>query len=358
MPERPLVITSDETMLDELLRVAAAADVEVTHLVDPGSRVSWRQAPLVLIDVAAVPRAVALALPRRPGVVAIAHAEPAAVPWDDCIRLGVDRTIRLAQADDDLIELLADTASTDPGDGELVAVVGACGGAGASVFATALAAAADRRSRRVLLADCDRWGAGLDVILGVENAGGVHWGTLAAPSGRLSAVALHQALPTVPVGSGRISVLCHPRTGEGNSPPEDLTAEIVDVVISAGRRAGDLVVADVARGLGPAGERVLERADLVVLVTTADIRGCFGGARIAARLTEMGVLPELVVRGPSPGGIGADDIAEVLGLPVLARMRPQPFLARDLESGRVPGADRTGPLARAAGAVLDRLDPR
>lgn len=210
-------------MLDELLRVAAAADVEVTHLVDPGSRVSWRQAPLVLIDVAAVPRAVALALPRRPGVVAIAHAEPTAVPWDDCIRLGVDRTIRLAQADDDLIELLADTASTDPGDGELVAVVGACGGAGASVFATALAAAAGRRSRRVLLADCDRWGAGLDVILGVENAGGVHWGTLAAPSGRLSAVALHQALPTVPVGSGRISVLCHPRTGEGNSPPEDLT---------------------------------------------------------------------------------------------------------------------------------------
>ena len=63
----------------------------------------------------------------------------------------------------------------------------------------------------------------------------------------------------------------------------------------------------------------------------------------------------MVVRGPSPGGIGAEDIGKVLGLPVLARMRPQPSLARDLERGRAPGTDTHGPLAKAATAVLSRL---
>jgi hypothetical protein len=38
-------------------------------------------------------------------------------------------------------------------------------------------------------------------------------------------------------------------------------------------------------------------------------------------------------------------------------MRPQPFLARDLENGRAPGADARGPLARAAASVLALLQP-
>jgi hypothetical protein len=59
----------------------------------------------------------------------------------------------------------------------------------------------------------------------------------------------------------------------------------------------------------------------------------------------------VVVRGPSPGGVDADQVASSLGLPLLTAMRPEPRLARALELGRVPGAT-AGPLQRAARTVL------
>ena len=71
MTDRPLVITQDDQVLDDLLRIAAAAGVEVMHCRDPESRASWRSAPVVLIDAALVPAAVLVRHSRRPGVVMI-----------------------------------------------------------------------------------------------------------------------------------------------------------------------------------------------------------------------------------------------------------------------------------------------
>jgi len=59
------------------------------------------------------------------------------------------------------------------------------------------------------------------------------------------------------------------------------------------------------------------------------------------------------VRGPSPGSLGADDVAACLELPLIAAMRPQPGLARDLEWGRAPCAVGNGPLISAAHRVLE-----
>jgi Flp pilus assembly CpaE family ATPase len=148
-------------------------------------------------------------------------------------------------------------------------------------------------------------------------------------------------------------VLCPGRDGS-----REISAAVVDVILESGRRAGDLTVADVPRYPTAAGDRMIETADVVVLLTTSDIRGSYSAGRVARRLTELGALPELVVRGPSPGGIGAEDIGDALGLPVVARMRPQPSLARDLENARPPGSDTHGPLVRAANAVLARLSAR
>jgi secretion/DNA translocation related CpaE-like protein len=350
MDARPLIVTGDELMLDDLLRVAAAAGVEVAHSVDPGARTAWRAAAMVLIDRALVPEAVGARLMPRRHVIAVGRGEPDAGNLKSCLSLGVEQSLRVGDDDESLIELLARTMSRGPGDGHLVAVIGACGGAGASVFASALAATAERAGRGVLLADCDPWGSGLDVLLGIEDRGGVRWDELAAPSGRLPPDALHRALPAAPFGHGRIAVLCHARSGGREIP-----GGVVDVVIEAGRRAGDLTVVDLPRHPTQAGDRVIEKADMVLLVTTADVRGCYAAARISDRLQQLGASPELVVRGPSPGGIGADDIGAVLRLPVLARMRPQPSLSRDLENGRAPGTDTHGPLVKAARTVLARL---
>ena len=349
---RPLVVTRDEAMLDDLLRVAAAAGVEVSHGIDPGARAQWRQAPMVLIDAQLIPAAIAAGVPARAHVVGVGRSALDVADLQQCLRLGVERTVTIGEDDDDLIELLAGTLASGPGDGSTIAVVGACGGAGASVFAAALAGSAERRGNSVILADCDPWGPGLDVLLGIEDDGGLHWEELAAPSGRLPPDALHRALPSAPFGRGRVAVLC-PGRGGGREIP----GNVVDVVLESGLQAGDLTVVDVPRHPTAAGDRAVERADVVVLVATADVRGCFSAARVAARLVDLGASPGLVVRGPSPGGIGAQDMSSALGLPVLAWMRPQPFLARDLEHGRAPGADARGPLARAAASVLALVQP-
>ena len=166
MDDRPLIITDDELVLDDLLRVAAAAGVEVTHTREPDSRALWRSAPLVLIDAALVPRAVGGPASPAAGVVMVAAPSPGSELWEHCVRLGVDRTLLLDRSEEVLIGLLSDAVAGGAGDGCCVAVLGACGGAGASVFASAWPSpprAMRGEHGEVLLVDCDPWGAGLDV---------------------------------------------------------------------------------------------------------------------------------------------------------------------------------------------------
>jgi secretion/DNA translocation related CpaE-like protein len=220
------------------------------------------------------------------------------------------------------------------------------------VFATAVAVAAHRVGRQVLLADCDRWGAGLDVVLGVEDAEGVRWSDLAAPAGRLSPELLRRALPGLALSRGQLPVLGFDRAADREVP-----AAVAEVVIDSARRAGDLTVLDLPRVPTAASDRIIEIADLIVLVVPADVRGCFAAQRQVERLRSFGARAGVVVRGPSPGGIGADDIAQALQLPLLARVRPQARLLQDLEHGRPPGTDPKSPLGRAAAAVLAAVEP-
>ena len=355
MDDRPLIITDDELVLDDMLRLAAAAGVEVAHSREPDSRALWRSAPMVLIDAGLVPRAVSARLPRRSGVVVISAAEPGSELWAHCVRLGVDRALLLHSSEEVLIGLLSDAVSGGTGNGLSVAVLGACGGAGASVFAGALGVAAARTDGEeggdgVLLVDCDPWGAGLDVLLGIEEDAGLRWVDLAARTGRLPVDALQQALPGLRVGSGRLGVLCH-----GRRPEREISADVMNVVLDAGRRSGALTIVDLPRHPGPAADRVLEQVDLIVLLAPADVRGCWAADRVCGRIREFGTRTGVVVRGPSPGGMGADEMAEFLGLPLLARMRPVASLPRELEFGLALGLDRRRPLARAAREVLIAL---
>jgi len=300
MAGQPLIITDDEPLLDDLMRVAAAAGVDVTHNREPGSRIQWRAAGVILLDSALVSAAVDAALPRRPGVVVVASGSPRSELWELCVRLGVDRTVLLPESEEVLIELLSDAVLGGAGNGRCIAVLGACGGAGASVLASSIAFAAAAEPADVLLVDCDPWGAGLDVLLGIEAEPGLRWGDLAASSGRLQVDALRRALPTVTVGTGRVAVLCHGRSPAGS----DVGPDVLTVVLDAGRRMGAATVIDLPRHPGAVADRVLEQADLVVLVTPADVRGCWAAERVCARIRQFGTRAGLVVRGPSPGGKG------------------------------------------------------
>ncbi len=347
----PLAVTSDPALLGEIERVAAAAGVRLEHADAIGSAGTWRDPPVLVLDAAQVGAAVAARLPRRDGVIVVTDQELDAEQWASCVALGVDRVIDLGGSEGDLVRLLAETAETGgAGDGNVIAVIGACGGAGASVFAAAMALAARRSGRPVVLADTDPWGAGIDVTMGSEATDGARWGDIAAPSGRLPADALHRALPAVHLRHGSISVLSHSRCGACDVDPG-----LVDTVLDAARRAGDICVVNLPRAPLPAADRAAARADLTVLVVPADVRGCYGAAKVARRLADLGARVGLVVRGPSPGGLGGGDIARTLQLPLLAGMRAEPRLERRLDAGQPPGGDCKGPLGRAAAAVLAEL---
>jgi secretion/DNA translocation related CpaE-like protein len=349
---RGLVMVSDPELLDTVLRLAAAAGCELHRTVDAAqARPHWPWAPLVLLDAPAAQACAQAGLPRRGEVIVAVRGEPAPPVWQHAVAVGAEHVISLPDAESWLVAAFTEAAEGPGSDGAVLAVVGGRGGAGASVFAAAVAVTAVREGSRVLLVDCDPLGGGLDLVLGAEELGGLRWPDIGVEGGRVPATALHAALPAPAVtrrGGGELGVLSCDRSAHGPSPAA------VRSVIEAGRRAGETVVCDLPRYPTDAALAALTTADLTVLVVPADVRSCAAGARVAAVLSEHGGVVHLVVRGPAPGGVEATEVARALGLPLLAAMRPEAGLARALERGSAPGRAR-GPLAAAAQAVLTEL---
>src|SRR3954454_19519892 len=137
-PARPLVVSSDEELLDDLLRLLAAAGTEPELATGgPSLRRAPRAAPLVLVGADALAGGVLRALPQRPGVVVVSGREFPADQWAAPVEL---RAERVAQLPEDEAWLLSRAAAAVRGQverGRLVAVGGGCGGAGASTVAAA-----------------------------------------------------------------------------------------------------------------------------------------------------------------------------------------------------------------------------
>ncbi|MGH3722344.1 MAG: septum site-determining protein Ssd [Pseudonocardiaceae bacterium] len=352
-------------LANEVARLAAAAGCDPHRVTDPGAvREQWNCAPLLLLDVEAATASASAGLPRRDGVVIVAaDGDPNA--WRCAVAVGAQHVAVLPDAETWLVGALADAGQAPADPGRVLAVLGGRGGAGASVFATAVAVAVAESGRRAMLVDCDALGGGLDLALGAENMDGLRWSGLALGDGRVPASALHAALPTPHLGGrGGLTVLSYGRSDYSRSdygrPEHDQDGPEPDgvavrTVCGAGRRAGETVVCDVPRYPCEPGTAALETADLVVLVVPAEVRACAAAAAVAARVRRYGIAPQLVVRGPAPGGITPSDVSRALDLPVLAAMRPQPGLAGALDRGAVPGRSR-GPLATAARQVLAVLD--
>lgn len=342
-------------LADEVTRLAAAAGCDPQQVTDPATvREHWSCAALILLDVDAARASACADLPRRDGVV-IVSADSDPEVWRSAVAVGAQHVAVLPDAEAWLVGTLADAVESPADPGRVLAVLGGRGGAGASVFATAVAVAVAEAGRHAMLVDCDALGGGLDLVLGAEKMDGLRWSGLALGDGRVPAAALHAALPTPRVsGRGGLTVLsCGRSDCDRDGPGPDGVA--VRTVCVAGRRAGETVVCDVPRHPCEPGTAALESADLAVLVVPAEVRACAAAATVAARVRRYGVAVQLVVRGPAPGGITPSDLSRALDLPLLTAMRPQPGLAGALDRGAIPGRSR-GPLATAARQVLAILD--
>jgi secretion/DNA translocation related CpaE-like protein len=346
---------SEPDLLDGVLRLAAAAGCEMVRVLDPlQARRGWAEAPVVVLDADAALRCGQAGLPRRDNVLVAVRAEPPPQVWRHAVAIGAAHVVSLPDGETWLVRVLAEAAealTTGRRRGAAVAVIGGCGGAGASVFAAALAVTAVRRGERALLVDCDPLGGGLDLVLGAEQVAGLRWPAIDVGGGHVPAAAWHAALPrprspAAQAASWRCSRATAPRMG----PP----AAAVAAVLDAGRRAGrDRRVRRAPLLHGGLGHRARRRRSHAVGRARRRPASA-AAARVAAQLADYGGPLRLVVRGPSPGGIAADEIARALDVPLLVAMRPEPGLAGAVEAGRAPGRPR-GPLASAAGTVLAEL---
>ncbi|HEY0806711.1 MAG TPA: septum site-determining protein Ssd [Pseudonocardiaceae bacterium] len=348
---RPLVLMTDEPLLDQALQLAAVAGCELDRAPDIiAARRRWGDAPLVLLDGAGVHACAAANLPRRSGIVVLSDGEQRSGFWPQAMAIGVEQVLTLPDGESQLLGAFEDAAERPAAvAGRVVAVLGGRGGAGASVLAAATALTALRRGSNVLLVDGDPFGGGLDLVLGAEGDTGLRWPDLRVQGGRVPAAALRCALPGRTAGEARLAVVSCDRDGPGPEP------DAMAAVIEAGRRAGDTVVCDLPRHPSDTTGAALDRADLAVLVVPAEIRACAAARRVADAVRHHGVLLYALVRGPAPGGLSAADVARAVNAPLLTAIRAEPFLDRALERGTLRPRPR-GPLTAAATAILNHLN--
>ena len=348
MPDRPLLVTADPDLLDDLLRLSAAAGVEpeVAHDVSVARR-SWSRSPLVVLGDDLSRSAVAGRLGRRRDVLLVGLDLDDASVWSRAADLGAEGVLFLPGSERLLVDRLttiADGPAARPA--AVVGVVGGRGGAGASTFACALAVTAAGDGRRTMLVDADPLGGGLDLVVGGEHTTGLRWPDLAGSAGRVDAAALRSALPQV----SRLTLLSWDR-----GDPREVSAESARAVLRAAGRAHDLVVVDLPRRFDEVAEVALAESDVVLVVVPAEVRAVASAARVAARAGLLAAEIRVVVRGPSPSGLTGSVVAATLGLPLAGWLKPEPGLVRSLERGEPPARSGRGPLAELCRDVLGGL---
>ncbi|MFE4827989.1 septum site-determining protein Ssd [Streptomyces sp. NPDC056672] len=340
----PLIVTEDVELLDDLLRLCAAAgaEPEVHHSV-PERAECWDDAPMVLVgdDAAARCRGAT----RRRGVMLVGRDQDDPDVWRRAVEIGADCVLRLPDAESWLVDRIADAAEGVGRQALTVGVIGGRGGAGASTLACALAVTAARSGRRTMLIDGDPLGGGLDVLLGGEQTQGRRWPDFAASKGRVAGGALEESLPRL----HELRVLSWDRGDSVVIRPEAMRS-----VLAAARRGGGVVVVDLPRRVDEAVAEALAQLDLGLLLVPAELRAVAAARRVASAVSM--VLQDLraVVRGPYAAGLDERWIADALRLPLVGELPLEAGLPQDQDGGAPPGSRARGPLAAFCTAFWER----
>jgi len=382
-PGEAVVVTADPVLAERIVRGAAEVGVHARVVAAPSAAASgWADGALVLLGADCVPH-----LPPRtakpPGGLVVVLDEEGELPVDllpgaASQRAGVPSTGRAGRAaagawvaglppglaDAELVvlpsgrrRLLEHLASVLPVAGApVLGVVGGRGGAGASALAVSAALSAAGTGLRVALLDLDPLGGGVDLLLGADRQEGLRWSDLGAVPGPLPHGALWASLPEA-AGVGYLTWSRDDGAAVPAAPagPPGAPA-VLPAVLEAARREADLVVLDLPRcphvlaaAAGPASR--------VVVVVPAEVRAAASARRVVAVLEPAAPDLGLVVRGPAPTGLPAEAVAEVLGVPLVGELRPEPGLAEALDRGDPPITRPRGPLALLCRRLVAELVP-
>lgn len=227
------------------------------------------------------------------------------------------------------------------GQGRLFGVQGLSGGVGASVLT---AAAATRSALRgsVLVVDTDPWGAGVDVLLGMERVPGWRWPDLEMLRGEPDVAAVISELPA----QGSITSLGWGRRPHRRGPRGPWA------VVSRLSERFDVTVIDLPR---PGSDHLFDWwsiCDRTVLVAGAGLDQCVAAEATAGLIPRAaGIALRTSARLRVPGEKRA--VSQMMRLPVLCRIEDDEKVGAALLRGEAVGS--SGVLARRADELLTAL---
>jgi MinD-like ATPase involved in chromosome partitioning or flagellar assembly len=237
--------------------------------------------------------------------------------------------------------------------GQIIAVLPASGGVGATSLAAALAVRACAAGRPAVAVDLDPWSGGLDVTFGIEQEPGWRWDQLREASGIVDGERLAARLPSV-LG---VPVLAMPTAaGVGGTDlqldPVTWIARLPDVLAGLAD-AHAVTVADACRD-----ERVLQvvaaEADAVVVVVGTRTPELAAAASVLPALQALGADPWVVLRGPGAGEV-EDLVIDELDVEVVGMLGEDGKLAGEVAEGVPPGHRGRGAVVALADRLLLRL---
>jgi len=343
----PLLVTRDDDLLDDVMRLAAAAGTTLDVAHDPPSALrGWAAASVVLLGADLAPVLAEQAPSRRSAVFLLARGRAPDGLFRSALAAGAGEVLELPAAEAWLVELLNDAADGGARGAWTTGVVGGGGGAGATTFAAALALTAARTGPALLL-DLDPLGPGLDHVVGLESDAevGIRWDGLLGSRGRLGSRSLRDALPS----RDGLAVLTW-AAGSSTS----LDGGTVREVLSAAQRGNDTLVVDLPRHLDDLLGEVVSRCDDVLVVVEGSVPGVASAGKVTEQLRPWATRIGAVVRSTATS-VPADQVAEALDLPLVAELSRQRRLAEHLDLGLGPVHSRRSPLARAAAETLTVL---
>lgn len=180
-----------------------------------------------------------------------------------------------------------------------VAVLGGCGGAGASTLAAGLARSALRSGRAVVLVDGDPLGGGLETLLADELS--------SDPPGPQHQ---HPQHPQPRRESG-LTVLSWGRPDGAAIPPDAMRLALSELAGTA-----ELLVVDLPRTLGDATRIAAAYATHSLLIAPVAERAAISSHRLLAQLGVLGPRPGLVARLPCRDLLDPPHLANLLRLPL------------------------------------------
>lgn len=340
----PLIVTEDVDLLDDLLRLCAAAGAEPeVHHTLPDHREGWEQAPLVLVGDDAAARCHGAA--RRRGVMVVGRGRDVPDVWRRAVEIGAECVIRLPDSENWLVDQIANASEGVGRPAVTVGVIGGRGGAGASTLACALAVTAARAGQRTMLIDGDPLGGGIDVLLGGERADGMRWPDFAHSKGRVGGGALEESLPAL----HGLRALSWGRDDWVVIPPPAMRA-----VLAAARRLGGVVVVDLPRRVDEAVAEALAQLDLGLVVVPGELRAVAAAKRVASMAGTVLDDLRVVARGPYAPGLDAQWVARAMCLPLAGEVPLERGLSAEQDAGEPPGGNARGPLARFCDAFWEQ----